>query len=206
VVATVVLLGGAAGARTEKKPDAETHLARVQQRYKDVDRFEAKFTQTVTNGVSGRVTKSSGRLYLARPGKMSWDYAKPEKNRFVSDGKLLWIYEPGSKQVYKTKLDGASLPAAVTFLQGKGDLTKEFKVKVLSSDSTGHVLELVPIAASARYKRLVFTVAADYTVTTTTVVEANDNENTITYKPVAKPKFEDTIFDFKVPAGVKVIE
>ena len=37
-------------------------------------------------------------MWLKKPGRMRWDYEKPEKKLMVSDGSTLWVYEPEDEQ------------------------------------------------------------------------------------------------------------
>ena len=41
-----------------------------------------------------QVRFEAGTAYFLRPGKMRWEYEKPEKNLFLVDGKYVWFYAP----------------------------------------------------------------------------------------------------------------
>ncbi len=41
----------------------------------------------------------SGIAYFERPGKMRWEYAAPEHNVFLIDGKTAWFYVPADRTV-----------------------------------------------------------------------------------------------------------
>ena len=43
-------------------------------------------------------------MWVAKPGKMRWDYAKPEKKYFISDGTTLWVYEEAAHQAIQQSL------------------------------------------------------------------------------------------------------
>ena len=36
----------------------------------------------------------AGKAYFLRPGKMRWEYEKPERSLFLVDGKFVWFYAP----------------------------------------------------------------------------------------------------------------
>src|SRR5664279_4043603 len=40
------------------------------------------------------VRAESGIAYFRKPGKMRWEYEKPEKNLFLVDAKNAWFYTP----------------------------------------------------------------------------------------------------------------
>jgi outer membrane lipoprotein carrier protein len=41
--------------------------------------------------------EEAGKAYFLRPGKMRWEYEKPEKNLFLVDGKYVWFYAPADR-------------------------------------------------------------------------------------------------------------
>src|ERR1700732_3977862 len=43
--------------------------------------------------------EEAGKAHLLRPGKMRWEYEKPEKNLFLMDGKYVWFYAPADRTV-----------------------------------------------------------------------------------------------------------
>ena len=44
---------------------------------------------------NGQIVRSeAGIAYFRKPGKMRWEYQKPEKNLFLVDGKDAWFYTP----------------------------------------------------------------------------------------------------------------
>jgi outer membrane lipoprotein carrier protein len=44
---------------------------------------------------NGQVVRTeAGVVYFRKPGKMRWEYEKPEKNLFLVDGKDAWFYTP----------------------------------------------------------------------------------------------------------------
>ena len=138
----------------EKKPEsAATVVARVQKYYDATKDLRAKFEQQL-DSASRAPSKASGEVLLKKPGKMRWDYAKPDKKLMVSDGATLWVYEPEDEQAYKQDLKGSALPAQVSFLLGEGKLDKEFDASITKVDGIGAdelALKMVP---EGRHHRL----------------------------------------------------
>ena len=60
---------------------------------------------------------------MKKPGRMRWNYQKPDPKMYLADGDTLWLYEPEDKQAFKQDLKASQLPAALAFLTGKGKLT-----------------------------------------------------------------------------------
>ena len=103
-------------------------VARVQSRYDQAKDFQAHFTQTYSRSVVGRVSVSAGQVHFKKPGRMRWDYDKPEARMFLSNGQFLWLYEPEEKQAFKQDLKTSQLPGALAFLMGRGRIADEFEV------------------------------------------------------------------------------
>jgi len=64
----------------------------VDHHYNDLRTLEAQFTEAYRGGGVSR--DESGTLWLKRPGKMRWEYQKPQEKLFVSNGKEAWFYVP----------------------------------------------------------------------------------------------------------------
>jgi len=78
---------------TAAAADSDIYVRQLESAYKRARTLEAKFLQQYSEG--GKVTRSeSGTAYFRRPGKMRWEYASPEANLFVVDGKFAWFYVP----------------------------------------------------------------------------------------------------------------
>ena len=86
-LAGTLLLGAAESPRAA----AEDVARRVEERQRNVQDLQARFVQTYRSGVLGREIVESGTVSIKRPGRMRWDYRKPEPKTFVSDGKVFYF-------------------------------------------------------------------------------------------------------------------
>jgi chaperone LolA len=192
---------------------ADDVVKKVQAYYAGTQKLTASFRQDYTNTTFGRTSSSDGTVRVAKPGKMRWDYDKPEKKYFISDGTTLWVYEEAERQAYQQSLRDQVLPVAVTFLYGQGDLGAEFNA-ALDPGKYGAAgdlcVKLTPKKPEAQYKNLWLVVdPADFHVKESVILEASDNINHFKFFKVfqnAQAKFEDKHFVFVPPAGVKVIK
>ena len=203
---------GVAPAQQTKAPRVAARLTanevvgKVQAFYNDTQHLTALFRQTYTNSTFGKTSVSDGKVWIKKPGKMRWDYKgkkkKKVKKSFISDGITLWAVEHDNKQVIRTKIEEDILPVAVTFLFGKGNLTRDFAPSLDTSGTYGkkqdYVLELLPRTPSAQYKKLYLVVdAGNFRVKQSIVVEASGNVNHFRfYSPDTKKAVQDTWFTF----------
>lgn len=201
-----------------KEADAKSVAAAVQSFYDQTTTVSAEFQQSYFFKLYQRYEKSKGKVVFQRPGKMRWDYEAPHGKVIVSDAKTLTVYEPGEKgqkgQAFKQNVSDAKLPAAMGFLLGKGDLNKDFDVRLIHSDKLkydGHVLELRPKKTSPHYKRIVFFVSASDksqgVVQRVLVLDHEGNRNKFDFSNLRfNKKLGSTTFSWKPPAGTRIVK
>ncbi len=187
-------------------------MDRVQKYYDNTKSYTALFEQAQLNAAFGRTRRASGEVLFKKPGRMRWNYKTPDAKTFVSNGSVLWLYEPADKQAFKQDLKGSQLPAALAFLMGKGKLSDDFDVAFADKISYGRAedyrLSLRPRVPQSQYKSIYFIVdPTTFHVRQSVLVDAQGNINDITFKDAkVNPKLVDTVFDWKPPAGVRVID
>ncbi|MDZ4695320.1 MAG: outer membrane lipoprotein chaperone LolA [Deltaproteobacteria bacterium] len=187
-------------------------MGRVQKYYDITKSYTALFEQSQLNAAFGRTRRASGEVLFKKPGRMRWNYKTPDNKTFVSNGSVLWLYEPVDKQAFKQDLKGSQLPAALAFLMGKGKLSDDFDVAFADKISYGrpedYRLSLRPRVPQSQYKSIYFIVdPTTFHVRQSVLVDAQGNINDITFKDAkVNPKLLDTTFEWKPPQGVRVID
>ena len=200
------------GATSEADRCRDRAAGAVQSHYEGVRDVSAHFAQTTHGARLGTTPSapatSSGRVSLAKPGKMRWTYEAPEPSLVVSDGKTVWIFDPAFGEVQKLPAsEGFLTGAAAQFLLGAGDMRRDFKVAAISCSATAAELELTP-RQPATYEKLVLSVdPSSGNVNKTRIVDLLGNVVEVEFK---EQRFNlapgDSEFSFQVPDGVKVIE
>jgi len=193
-------------------PDLHTVLDRMQKRYDEAKDFHARFSQNYSRAIVGRATLSTGTITFKKPGRMRWDYDKPEPRMFLSNGQVLWLYESSEKQACKQDLKNSQLPAALAFLMGKGKITDEFDVAFAKDASHGHpgdfCLALSPKQPQSSYKSILFIVdPKEFLVRESILVDSQGNTNHFTFDDLeVNTKIADSVFKWTPPAGVRVVD
>ncbi len=72
---------------------------RVDHHYDSLHSLKAEFTENYAGLGVRRV--ESGTLLMRKPGRMRWDYSRPEGKLFLLDGKYAWLYTKGDPQVQR---------------------------------------------------------------------------------------------------------
>ena len=206
-----VVLSPAGDARAAG-PTAEEIAKRVQTFYDSTKTFQASFTQTYTIKVQNVKKVSTGKVIFEKPGKMSWTYDAPNGNRVVSDGTTIKVYEKENEQMYESAVKSSQYPAALSFLMGKGQLTKDFALRMLDPAQMkfegGYVLEGTPKEATPAYQKMLLYVDAQTNqVRRVLILDAQGNRNRFDFtapgvnQPVPKDEF-----NFTPPPGTRVIK
>lgn len=141
----------------------KAQVAAIQSYYAGLGDFQVSFTQRYTSKLTKRVKVSEGTADFARPQKMRWDYLKPDKRSFISDGASFWmvLWEEKEAKVHRD-VQTSDLEGSVAFLWGGGNISERFSVTRLNLESIedsipvkGRILlELIPIRDSDPFDTL----------------------------------------------------
>ena len=147
-----------------------------------------------------------------KKGKMFWGYQRPDPQQIISDGKKLWFYEPEEKQVTVAKVnDGLQSQISADLLNGKAQLTKDFKVKEINAveppGADKIVLELIPRVPQSTLSKVILKVNKEnYQIYQTEVYDIFNNLTRITFSKIRlNTNLSDSLFTFTPPSGVEIL-
>lgn len=109
-------------------------IQRVTAYFKGLDLLQGRFEQT---DADNKVTK--GKLYIKRPGRFRFEYAKPSRKVIVSDGRFLAIQDLDLKTEENLELD--STPFRV-LLRKDVDLLRDAKIIAVAEIGSQIILTL----------------------------------------------------------------
>ena len=139
-------------------PDAASE--RLRQFFADNDVISAAFIQQLSDADGRIVEIAEGRLLIARPNRLRWDYTEPDQV-VLADGERLWLYDREVDQVtISDQVDSiGGSPAAL--LSGNTEALDAFDV--LGSTTAGGLtwVELAPRADDVDFSRVRIGFAAD---------------------------------------------
>ncbi|MFT0547417.1 outer membrane lipoprotein chaperone LolA [Allopusillimonas ginsengisoli] len=116
----------------------------------DVPAASGQFTQQVLSQSQSKPAQS-GEFSFRRPGQFKWSVLKPYEQLIVSDGKVIYQYDPDLLQVTVRNVDqsiGAS-PAAILF--GSGSLEDAFTLEPQKTRDGLEWLRAIPRSADAGF-------------------------------------------------------
>jgi outer membrane lipoprotein carrier protein len=183
--------------------DAATLIKQIEAKYATVDSLRADFKQTARSEAFGDEV-INGELVVARPAKMRWTYGK--EKLFITNGTKMWVYTAEDKQVIEYDDISAARSSADSLFTSLDKLNEMFDIKVLTSDATGHSLELRP-REEGQFKLVRLTFDAALMVKRVVITDSFDAVTELDFSGVQlNVKPDEALFTFKVPEGVDVVK
>jgi outer membrane lipoprotein carrier protein len=185
---------------------AEALARRIDKRHKSLGDLTARFVQTYRSGLMQRQVVESGVVSIKRPGRMRWEYLKPEKKLFVADGTSFYFYVPADRQVIVSRPGGErGIPALL--LAGRGSILTEFAVELESKALPGMKrLRLTPRKPDPEVETVYVEVDAQERVRTIEVLDPQGNQSRFVFEDIRENVgLRDGLFQFRIPRGVEVV-
>src|SRR5277367_4639291 len=137
-------------AQTVPAGNAAHWVAVLEARYRAATTTQATFLERYME--SGRLQRvEAGQAYFRRPGKMRWEYASPEKNLFLVDGKTAWFYVPADRSVTRVPAKGsADWRTPLALLAGDMKVSRVCSHVTMAADEKPLNLENVVLACQLR--------------------------------------------------------
>ncbi len=174
--------------------------------------FAATFVQESELKSFNEKQIAEGKVYFMKPGKMKWEYQKPELQTIVVNNKKVWIYSPEENQVIETKIDALGAVAIYDlFLSDKINLMKLFRVSAIKQKEKPKnkelFLELFPKNNEVNIKKIILKLnKIHYQIESFIIHDKMENITAITFSDIQINKGLNTsTFDFKIPEGVELI-
>lgn len=177
------------------------------QRFIDkVDTLSARFTQVQKDEAGEMLQTSSGRLWLAHPGRFRWSYEKPYVQLMVCDGKTLWLYDPDLSQV-TVRPAGATLQGTpAQLLTDRASLERHFRIADAGQEKDGRKLVLTPKAPDSDFQSVELWLK-DGVPSRMRFHDQLGGQSDVTFSDLrANGKLDPALFGFEVPKGTEVIQ
>lgn len=187
--------------------DVRQILNGVEKRYNNAQTLRVQFTETYQ--VQGRRRQmESGELYLRKPGRMRWQYDRPQGKLFVSDGKFVYYFSPDTNRAEKMKLkETEDMRAPLAFLIGRLNFRDDFQEFRTRAEGGGTMITAIPKSDKAPYTEVSFVTAPDFTIRRLIVTGVDRSVLEFTFTNEARnPKIADSLFRFEPPRGAEFID
>jgi outer membrane lipoprotein carrier protein len=183
----------------------------VERSFASMKDFSADFVQIFQDALN-RKQQESGHLYLMRTRMMRWEYKNPEEKLFISDGKNVYLYVPADRQVNKEAVRQTfddRMP--MMFLLGRSDLRKEFtRFELLNQKpflEGTRVIRMYPRRKTDLSEVMMEVDPANYQVRRLLLGHSDGSKSEFIFSNIrTNTGLKSSLFDFKVPPGVDVVE
>jgi len=182
-------------------------LGGLEFRYNRAKTLQVTFEESYMG--SGRPRRSeTGELSLQKPGKMRWEYTQPAGKLFLSDGKLIYYYNPLSKRAEKMKFkETEDMRAPLAFLLGKLDFQKDFTDFKLKVDGDDKLVIAKPKSEKLPYRQVEFTVSPQMEIRRLIVSGHDDAVLIFRFSNErVNPTLGEQMFKFELPAGASWLD
>ena len=113
----------------------QTAAQELHQLLKPIDSLSADFTQQIKDHNNHKLQLLNGNLSLKKPNQLRWNVLAPMPQLIVSDGKLVWLYDPDLEQVVIQSFSDDFMANPISILLGDLDqLNRDFTVSLISDD------------------------------------------------------------------------
>ncbi len=197
----IMLLMMTASANAEQNP-----IRQLKSFLASTSSLTADFKQITLNESGQPDQISEGQFYLSRPGKFRWSYKTPFIQEIVSSAGKVWFYDADLEQVTIKKLDDSLGSTPALLLSGEIELEQNFILKPQGVDQDLMWIKLLPKNEDSGFKYILIGLKDGVLGG----MELSDNFGQLTRiyftKVKINPQLNNSIFEFKAPAGVDVFE
>jgi outer membrane lipoprotein carrier protein len=183
----------------------------VERSFARMNDYSSDFVQ-IFQGPLNRKQEQAGHVYLKRSRMMRWEAKSPEETYFISDGKTVYFYAPKDNQVNKEAVkDTFDDRMPMMFLLGRSDLQSEFtQFELLSTkpflDGT-KVVRMTPKRKTDLTELIMEVDPASYQIRDLRLTHVDGSRSEFIFSNIRiNTGVKASLFEFKVPPGVQVVE
>lgn len=209
--------GWPAFAQAAANNELEALVDRVDAHYAQIKDFQADFVQETRIQGFDTPIRSSGRMYLKKPGRLRWDYLEPSVEHMYVHQDQVAMYVPAHNQVLKGNLTMmVSTKAPLRLLQGVGKLAEHFSAEPTGNGKKGEgglpLVTLIPkpvagAAPPSLVKIVVEIQPRTYMIQSLVLHENNGNVSIFRFSGFKiNTGLDDTVVTLNPPEGVVIVE
>lgn len=183
----------------------------LQQRHEKIKDYQADFSQEAVLKLGQTTEKAVGKVYIKKPDMMRWDYDKPRRQQIIINKSEIIIYIPDEKQVMKDRAPQGSVNMS-SFITNVAKIREDFNIAFYQNkkepNSGRYFLELTPKKEGMNIAKAVLDVSEkDFLIQKLSITDLQGNITNVSFSDIKiDAGIKDSLFAFKIPKGVEVIE
>jgi len=168
--------------------------------------FRGQFSQKVSDQDGNIIQTVKGYVLFKKPNFFKWVYTTPYKNKIISDGEFLYLYDPDLKQVIITRLNrlGNSSPA---MLLVSDNVKNFFNTEKFADENNLVWFRSLPKKTSSSSFKEVLIHYDETKLNRMKILDNLDHTTDISFiNVIQNEEINDAVFLFNLPEGVDVIK
>ena len=171
----------------------------------EMNSLTGNFKQKVSDKNGSILQEVSGQFFFKKPNLFKWDYLEPSKSQLISDGELLYLYDPDLKQVIISQLKklGGVSPA---MLLVNRDIESLFDISIIQDRKGINWFKALPKEPEKANFKEVFISFVQEKLKGMRIIDGFDNTTEIEFIEVNRNKnINEAIFLFNTPEDIDII-
>lgn len=186
----------------------ETPQAQLSNLLRQVDTMSATVQQLIVESDGAVLEESSIQMHVMRPDGFYWETIEPFPELVVTNGAVLWNYQPDLEQVVIENWDSSRAELAAELLSGRTDsLTEEYEIHI--EKDTGEdmaAFQLLPLDQNSLYRRI--NISFENTALLSIHLDSKNGQKTLWQfnQPQINQQLSPDLFNFQIPSGIDIVD
>ena len=186
----------------------ETPQAQLSNLLRQVDTMSATVQQLIVESDGAVLEESSIQMHVMRPDGFYWETLEPFPELVVTNGAVLWNYQPDLEQVVIENWDSSRAELAAELLSGRTDsLAEEYEIHIekdVGEDMA--VFQLLPLDQNSLYRRI--NISFDNTALLSIHLDSKNGQKTLWQfnQPQINQQLSPDLFNFQIPPGIDIVD
>ena len=186
----------------------ETPQAQLSNLLRQVNTMSATVQQLIVESDGALLEESSIQMHVMRPGGFYWETLEPFPELVVTNGAVLWNYQPDLEQVVIENWDSSRAELAAELLSGRTDsLAEEYEIDIEKDIGEGMaVFQLLPLDQNSLYRRI--SISFDNTALLSIHLDSKSGQKTLWQfnQPQINQQLAPDLFNFQIPPGIDIVD
>jgi outer membrane lipoprotein carrier protein len=172
---------------------------------RDITTISADILQLIIESDGGVLEETEIKMLLKRPDRLYWETVSPFQELIVTNGEILWNYQPDLEQVTIEEWDSEDSELAAQLLNGRTEtLSNDYYVAMINADDNKS-FELSPKMSDSIYDLVTVSFIDD--VLDMIHLDGRNGEQTVWQfnNLVMNSLIENNSFEFEVPDDIEVV-
>ena len=172
---------------------------------RDITTISADILQLIIESDGGVLEETEIKMLLKRPDRLYWETVSPFQELVVTNGQVLWNYQPDLEQVTIEDWDSEDSELAAQLLNGRTEtLSNDYYVAMINADDNKS-FELSPKMSDSIYDLVTVSFIDD--VLDMIHLDGRNGEQTVWQfnNLVMNSLIENNSFEFEVPDDIEVV-